>query len=406
MPEIDIQILPVFRELLTPAPFKVFKGGRGGGKSWQFADATLAKSFEKKHRILCTREYQTSIKDSVHKLLTDRIYHLGMGAYFDITEKSIKNHYTGSEYIFKGLHANENEIKSTEGITVAWCEEGEVIASKSWETLLPTLRTPGVELWISYNPETENNATDLLWIKQPQPGTIVRHVTWRDNPYFPENLDRQRRHCLNIDPVAYEHIWEGGYRKISEAIVFKNRVVVEEFDTPEDARFYFGADWGFSNDPTALIRFYLTGEQGAEELWIDYEAYGHGVEIDDTPALFDLIPASRKWPIKADSARPETISYMARKGFNISPAKKWSGSVEDGIAYMKSFKKIHIHPRCPQIAKETRMYSYKTDKKQVDKDGNPAILPVLVDMWNHGIDATRYGLDGFITNGCTIFDSM
>jgi phage terminase large subunit len=405
MISIDIQILPAFQELLIPAPFKVFKGGRGGAKSWQFADALIIKTFEDDNRILCTREYQTSIKDSVHKLLSDRIFRLNLSKYFYITENAVKNTYTGAEFIFKGLHGNENGIKSTERVNIAWVEEAEVVTDKSWETLLPTIRAPRAEVWVSYNPEVEygtggkGGATDKLWVKNTPPGTILRHVGWQDNPYFPENLNRQRLHCLDVDPVLYEHIWEGGYRKISEAVVFKNRVVHEDFKTPEGVRFFYGADWGFSQDPTALIRFFITGARGEEELWIDYEAYGHEVEMDDLPALFDQVPDSRKWPMKADCARPETISYMSRKGFNIKPAKKWSGSVEDGIAYMKSFKTIHVHTRCPKIAQEMRLYSYK-----IDKAGN--ILPVIVDLYNHGIDAVRYGLDGFITNGVTIFDSM
>lgn len=125
-------------------------------------------------------------------------------------------------------------------------------------------------------------------------------------------------------------------------------------------------------------------------LYIDAEAYGTGIELDETPALFDTIPTSRHWPIKADSARPETISFMARKGFRISAAKKWAGSVLDGIALLKSFTRILIHPRCKHTAEEFRMYSYKVDRANGD------ILPVPVDAWNHAIDAARYALDGYV----------
>jgi phage terminase large subunit len=126
-------------------------------------------------------------------------------------------------------------------------------------------------------------------------------------------------------------------------------------------------------------------------LYVDREAFGHQVELDDTPALFDSIPTARKWPIKADSARPETISYVRRQGFpQLGPAEKWKGSVEDGIAALKAFRQIVVHERCPHIAKEFRLYSYKIDKVTGD------ILPIIVDKHNHGIDALRYALDGYI----------
>lgn len=125
-------------------------------------------------------------------------------------------------------------------------------------------------------------------------------------------------------------------------------------------------------------------------LYVDQEAYGVGVELDETPQLFESIKTSRSFPIKADCARPETISFMRRRGFNISPAKKWQGSVEDGLAVLKSFRKIVIHPRCKHAADEFRLYSYKIDKNNGD------ILPIIEDKNNHIIDALRYSLDGYI----------
>ena len=157
-------------------------------------------------------------------------------------------------------------------------------------------------------------------------------------------------------------------------------------EPPEGTQIRFGADWGFSVDPTALVRFWILDE----ELYIDYEAYGYGVEIDETPQLFDSLPEARDWPIKADAARPETISYMSHQGFRIYAAEKWNGSVEDGIAHIKGFKRIHIHPRCRHTAEEFRLYSYKIDATTQE------VLPILVDANNHAIDAIRYGLDEFI----------
>ena len=145
-------------------------------------------------------------------------------------------------------------------------------------------------------------------------------------------------------------------------------------------------DWGFAQDPTALVRLFV--QDGA--LFVDAEAYGVGVELDELPQLFDSIPTTRKWPVKADAARPETISFMCRKGFRVSAAKKWAGSVEDGVALLKGFRRIYIHPRCTHAADEFRLYSYKVDKNNGD------VLPVIVDAHNHIIDAARYALDGYV----------
>ena len=163
------------------------------------------------------------------------------------------------------------------------------------------------------------------------------------------------------DYQAYLHIWEGEVKRHSNALVFGNYFKVEEFETPQRVRCYHGADWGFANDPTTLIRCFIDGKR----LYIDREAWGIGVEIDNTPALFDTIDTARKWPIKADCARPETISYMRRQGFKVSAAKKWAGSIEDGIEFLKTCE-IVVHPRCKHTIDELNHYSYKIDKQTGD----------------------------------------
>jgi phage terminase large subunit len=234
------------------------------------------------------------------------------------------------------------------------------------------------------------------------------HVNWSDNPWFPPELELERQYALQLIREAkdddervqlqadYDHVWEGAYQTRSDAAVFRRRVIVEDFDDPpEKTRLHLGADWGFANDPTALIRFWITHHrdergQAYQELWLSHEAFGYRAEIDETPDLFDKVPGSRHWPIKADAARPETISYMRRQGFNISGAEKWPGSVEDGIAHVKGFRRIHIHTRCKRMQEEARLYAYKIDRVTGE------VLPILVDAHNHGWDAVRYGLDGYI----------
>lgn len=381
-----LQIARAFEPLRKPARYKVFYGGRGGAKSWAYGLELISQSLQRPLRILCARELQISIADSVHKLLGDLISRLKLDPYFEITKTQIRS-LNGSEFIFKGLRHNAQEIKSLEGVDICWVEEAQSVSRESWELLIPTIRKEGSEIWISFNPGSPDDETYKRFVVSPPTDAVVVKVGWQDNPWFPATLDRERRYCKEVDPEAYQHIWGGEPRTISDAQIFKGRFEVEAFETPTDARFFHGADWGFAKDPTALVRMFVM----KDALYIDAEAYGVGVELDELPTLFDSIPTSRQWPIKADSARPETISYMARKGFRIAAAKKWAGSVLDGIALLKSFRKIVIHPRCKHTAEEFRLYSYKVDKNSED------ILPVPIDAWNHCIDAARYALDGYVS---------
>lgn len=397
-PPLTVDIPEAFQELFVPARYKVYHGGRGGAKSWAFARALVALAYTRKLRILCTREYQSSIADSVHRLISDQIGLMGLQTHFEILKSTIVSS-VGSEFLFKGLARNVDEIKSTEGVDIAWCEEAQRTTARSLEILIPTIRkdnsgvsgTGDAELWFSFNPE-DVDAPVYGFVKTNPPDSIVRHVGWQDNPHFPTVLDKERRYMLETDPEAYEHVWGGQPRKVSDAVIFKNRITIHTFETPNDPapRFFHGADFGFANDPTALTRSYVTKEPDGEHLWIDYEAFGYGVEIDDTPALFEKIPTARSWPIKGDNSRPETISYLRRQGFNIASAEKWPGCVEDGIAHLKGFRLIHIHERCPQMAQEARLYSYKVDKL------TRQVLPIIVDAHNHGWDSQRYALDGYI----------
>ena len=185
-----------------------------------------------------------------------------------------------------------------------------------------------------------------------------------------------------LDPDAYAHIWLGGYNVRSEAQILSGKWRVDEFDPAStwDGP-YYGADWGFSQDPTALVRFWLADGR----LYIEHEAGGVGIDLDDTPKLFAQVPGAINHRIRADNARPETISYMRQRGFDVIAAPKWKGSVEDGIAWMRSHEEIVVHPRCRQVAQECRLYSYQVDRRT----GDP--LPKIMDAHNHYIDAIRYG---------------
>ena len=376
----DFEFPVAFQELFRPHRYKVFYGGRGSAKSWSFARALILQGYAKKRRIFCVREIQRSIAESVHKLLCDQIDDLGFSGFYDITKNSIVG-LNGTDFIFKGIRFNPQEIKSTEGVDICWVAEAQALSAESWDVLIPTIRKANSEIWIDFNPLNIDDPTYQRFVINPPPDALVKKVNYYDNPYFPDVLRQEMDWTKKRDYEAYLHIWEGEVRKHSNAVIFAGRFRVEEFETPPDARFYHGADWGFSVAPTALVRCFIKDRT----IFIDREAWGVGIDLDETPALFDTIETARKWPIKADNARPETISFMRRRGFNISAAKKWAGSIEDGIEFLKSYD-IVIHPRCRHTIDEFNHYSYKVDKQTGD------VLPIVVDSFNHILDGLRYSL--------------
>ena len=386
--EFDFKILNKLLFLLNEnIRYKVAYGGRGSGKSYAFADGCLIKAIQKPIRILCARQLQTSIRDSVHKLLCDRIFSLGLENWFYITRESIKCK-NGSEFIFKGIQNNVMEIKSMEGVDICWVEEAQSVSDESWEVLIPTIRKEGSEIWICFNPDREEDATYRRFITNPPPDCKSVLVNYTDNPFFPDVLRKEMEYCKQIDYPRYEHIWLGKTIMETEAQIFKGKFEILDFEAEPYTQFFYGADWGFANDPTALTRCFIEDNC----LYIDYEAGGVGVEMEEIPDLFDSVPDVRKWKIRSDCARPETISYVKRHGFDCVAADKWKGSVEDGIEYLRSFKKIYIHPRCKHTYEEFKYYSYKKDKISGD------ILPIVVDAWNHYIDSLRYALEPYIKN--------
>lgn len=395
-----------------PSLYKVLHGGRGSAKSESIARLLLGEARSRKQRALCTRMYQTSVGDSVIKTLEEAAVTMDLIGNprkvdeFEIQKTTIIHKITGSDFLFKGLQRDISSIKSMKGVRRMWVEEAEPVSKYMWQTIEPTMREPGAEIWVSYNPDDEQAATHQQFVVKPRRAAIVEEVNWRDNPFFPEILNQQRIDCMVEDPDAYDWIWEGHCRKITDAIIFRNRVSFEAFDEPDDVRPFYGLDFGESADPNAGVRSYIKEVGGREHLFITHEAFGWRVELDDVAALLDGdliqgqgLPDARDWPLKCDASRPGMISKLVNDGFNASAAAKWSGAVEDGIAHLKAFKQIHVHPRCVNIAREFRLYSYKTDAKMLDEKGQPAILPIIVDRWNHGIDALRYSLDGYIEQG-------
>ena len=331
---------------------------------------------------VCVREVQKSLNQSVKKLLEEKIQSLNVGKLFEVLHDRI-NTPGGGRIIFQGMtnHTAES-IKSLEGYDIAWVEEAQSLSQRSLDLLRPTIRKDNSEILFSWNPRFDNDPVDAFLRRNKPDDAIVVQVNWSDNPWFPETLRKELEYDRSRDYDKFLHVWEGGYISNSEARVFKNWTV-EEFDTPDGVVHRFGADWGFASDPTVLVRCHIVGRT----LYVDHEAYMVGCEIVDTPSLFMTVPESERWPIVADSSRPETISHMRRHGFpKIMAAVKGPRSVEEGVEWLKSYD-IKVHPRCRHTIDELSLYSYKLDPL------TGKVLPVLEDKKNHVIDALRYACE-------------
>lgn len=370
-------------DLWLPFRHLAWHGGRGAAKSRSVGSGLVLQSTERHERVLCGREVQKSIKDSVKRLLDDEIDRLGLRPVFDSTETEIRGP-NDSLFLFSGIKGNANGIKSIEGITTFWGEEAQAFSQASIDTVVPTIRAPNSRLIWTWNPDLETDPVDVMFrgVVKP-PASIVREVNYDDNPWFPDVLRVEMEYDRARDYDKYAHIWLGQYRRNSEARVFRNWRV-EDFDSPGGAEYRLGADFGFSIDPSCALRCYIEGR----EIFVDYEAWGLGVEIVNLPALFMTIPAAEKFWMTADSARPETISHLRNNGFpRIAAAIKGARSLEEGIEFLKSYD-IVVHSRCQHLIDELTLYSHKVDSL------TGQVTSALEDKDNNMIDALRYAVEG------------
>lgn len=393
----------------TPARYKISHGGRCGAKSTNFARALVGIADSRKVTVLCAREFQNSTADSVYQLLVNEIEGLGLSDRFRVSKTTITNKVTGSRFRFVGLRRNPKSLKSFEGADYCWVEEAETVSDRSWEILIPTIRKPGSEIWISFNPDQKTDPTYKRFVESPpdavdekgRPYCIVKRVNWTDNPWCSDISKREARDLARKDPDAYMHVWEGEPWTRSDAQVLHGKWTIDEF-TPvtwlkgEEASGnwdgpYLGNDFGFAVDPTVLVKLWIR----ENVLYFEHEAYKVGCEISDTPELFDRVPHARDYRIYADRSRPETISYLRGKGFNITRCIDWPGSVQDGIAFLRGFDRIVIHPRCKNAIVEARLYSHKVDRLTGD------VTKEIVDAHNHCWDAARYALGPVIRRNST-----
>lgn len=385
--ELPPKLVPVFGKPRGAVQYRGAHGGRGSGKSFNFAKMAAIWGYAEPLRILATREFQASIKESFHAELKAAIAsEPWLEAHYDVGVDYLRGR-NGTEFIFRGLRHGVNTIKSLAKIDLTIVEEAEDVPETSWLALEATVfRQPKSELWPIWNPRLDGSPVDERFRKSPPSNALISELNWSDNPFFPPGLDElRRREQERLDPNTYAHVWEGAYLTNSDAQVFAGRWKQAEFDVqPHWEGPYQGGDFGFSQDPTAAVQCWIDGDR----LYVSHEAGKVGLELDHTASFVtDRIPDFEKYVTRWDNARPESISYLKRHGLSRSEAvDKWKGSVEDGVQFLRSFKEIVIHTRCVELAKEMRLYSYKVDRLTGD------VTPNIVDAWNHYIDALRYAV--------------
>jgi phage terminase large subunit len=390
--EIEIQTPRWALPLLQPARYKVAYGGRASGKSWFFAEYIVERmASDPDLRVVCVREVQKSLKFSAKSLIENKIKSMGVSHLFDILTAEIRRKNGDGLCIFQGLSDHTaDSIKSLENFAIAWTEEAQNLSARSLSLLRPTIRKEDSEILFSFNPENEEDAVYRFFLGPdgPPPNSIVVNANYCDNPFLPQTayeemlIDRER------DTDYYLHIWMGELNVKSDIQVLSGKWRIDEFEPGSDwDNVFYGADWGFAVDPTTAIECWIHNNK----LYVTRESWAVGLELDQTARRWMRdIPGIENHVVRADNARPESISFVKRSGISLLiGVEKWSGSVEDGIAFLRSFDEIVIHASCRKTTEECRLYQYKTNRA-----GD--ILPEPLDKNNHCIDALRYALSPLI----------
>lgn len=398
------KFLPLFNAFRMKALF----GGRGSAKSHTIGTilmllARMTKAqrvasggccthpFQRDNLlIVCARQFQNSIRDSVKELIEQKIKAHGYAEEFDVTEREIIHKYTGSRFIFIGLDRNPDSAKSLEGADICWVEEARTINSRSFEILVPTIRRAGSEIWWSWNPEYREDPVDQYFRgKVLPPRSFIQYVGIEDNPFFyttalAEEMWFMQQHNFQ----RYKHIWLGEYDESFDTKVFTN-VRIGRVDVPTYCRPRYGLDFGFGKDPSFLTKTYIIEE--IRTIYVAREFAGC-IPLKQLPAALRSVLEDEDDFIRADSGQPVAIDYLATEGFNIKGAVKGPGSIKAGINWLQGYT-IVIDPECEQMRDEARLYSWSVDK--ITKK----ILNVPVDAHNHGWDSIRYGCEDAIRSG-------
>lgn len=398
-PSRQIYIPQKFMGLFQPYTYKAFFGGRGSAKSHTFALALVILMTQRSLRVVCARQYQVSIRDSVKELIEQKIKFLGLEAFFDIYEREIVHKYNGGRITFIGLDRNPDSAKSLEGADICWIEEARTINARSLEIILPTIRKPGSEIWFSWNPEQYDDPVDDMfrgnkskltnpnWV--PPPSSLIQRVGVEDNPYFYHTtMPAQMLHMMVGNIVRYRHVWGGDYDEGFATKIFTN-IEIGRRDIPAGSIPCYGMDFGFGTDPFFITRSYLNEQ--AKEIYVSREFMGH-IALKDLPAAIDTVIDYKFERIVGDSSQPGTIQHLTSQGYNVVSSVKGPGSVKAGINWLQGYK-IVIDYACRHLQDEARLYSWQVDRL------TRRTLPIPVDAHNHGWDSLRYALEEYMTDG-------
>jgi phage terminase large subunit len=381
------------RPLFKLARYKVAHGGRGSAKSWGFARALLIQAAQKPLRVLCTREIQKSIKDSVHRLLNDQIQALGLGQFYEVLETEIRGR-NGSIFLFAGLAQHTVEsIKSFEGVDRVWVEEAQVVTKRSWDVLTPTVRSDGSEIWMSLNPDMETDETYQRFVAHPPEGAVVIEMNWRDNPWFPEVLERERLDTKARDPDNYDNIWEGVPKRVSEGAIY--RIEVERMyadkrarPVPYDPLLPVDTVWDLGWADSMTIGMWQ--RTNAEVRCIDYiEENGRTLDwyvaqLEKRPYRWgkDFIPHDgRAKDFKTGKSTEEILKAMGRRVTVLG-----QDGVEEGIKQARMmFPRVYIEQdKCARLLECLKRYR-RAIPQNTGEPGAP-----LHDEFSHGADMFRY----------------
>ena len=380
--------------LFKKARYKVCLGGRGGAKSWGIARALLILGAKSPMRILCAREFQASIKDSVHKLLCDQIEALGLLPFYEITQTSIRG-FNGTEFAFIGLKNNPTNIKSFEGVDICWVEEAQTVSRLSWNILIPTIRKQASEIWVSFNPDLETDETYQRFVAKPPRDCILMRINWSDNPWFPETLRMEKDALKERDLNAYNQVWEGMCRRSVDGAIFGNEMQQAENDgrltkVPYDPTkpVHAVCDLGWSDATawwfvqfigmeTRLIRYFEGSQRTMTSYLAQLQTFGY---------VYDTIWLPHDAENKTLAAAGRTIEDIVRgAGFKTSIMPRVP--VVDSINAARTiFPNLWFdRENCADGLNCLRHYRYEVDAETGQFGKSP-----LHDQYSHGADAFRY----------------
>jgi len=410
---LSIQIAKAFQPLFKPKRYKIFYGGRGGAKSWAFAQALLILGAQKKLRILCTREFQGSIRESVHKLLADTVDRLGLPSFYDVQQQTIRGK-NGTQFIFEGLKNNVTKIKSMEGVDIVWAEEAEAITEHSWDILIPTIREAGSEIWVSFNPAQETDATYERYVMPylsdiessgfyEDADVYAAKVSWRDNPWFPDELKREMEILKAHDHNKYLHVWEGECKTAIEGAIYGEQLTKAKEDgrittVPIESIVPVNTFWDLGRNDTTAIWFHQ--RVGLENRFIDfYESRLVGLDhyvkaLKEKGYLYGEHYLPHDVDVRelsTNRSRRETLEGLGIKPIIVVPRV---ASVNEGIEQTRqAFASCWFDKdRCDDGLKALANYQYQYDEKyQVFRQAP------LHNWASNGADAFRQFGQGYTT---------